>query len=100
MLMMSTGRSTMQTSEASRRGSAQIAQGIFSVSAPQTSQNRTRSRALRMVSASCLTAPDSACTRCKAMRSAERGPMPGSLLSAPISAAMGSGRMDMWGRET
>ena len=96
---MSTGRSTTQTSEASRRGSAQIAQGDCSVSAPQTSQNRTRSRASSMASASCLTAPDSACTRCRAMRSAERGPMPGSLLSAPISEAIGSGRAGMCERE-
>ena len=42
---MSTGRSTTQTSDASRRGSAQMAQGDCSVSAPQTSQNRIRSRA-------------------------------------------------------
>ena len=34
-LRMSTGRSTTQTSEASRRGSAQMAQGDCSVSAPQ-----------------------------------------------------------------
>ena len=92
MLMMSTGRSTTQTSEASRRGSAQMAQGDFSVSAPQTSQNRTRSRALRMVSASCLTAPDSACTRCRAMRSAERGPMPGSLLERADQGGDGFGQ--------
>ena len=34
----------------------------------------------------------SLCTRCRAIRSAERGPMPGSLLSAAINCTIGSGR--------
>jgi hypothetical protein len=34
-------------------------------------------------------------TRCNAMRSAERGPIPGSLAKAEISAMMELGRIDM-----
>ena len=44
-----------------------------------------------MTSASCFTAAESVWTRCSAMRSAERGPMPGSLLSAAIRREMDSG---------
>src|SRR5438132_254671 len=98
MLKISTARSTTQINEGSRRGSEQVGQGEFSVRPPQVSHNRTRARALRIVSASCWTAADSVCTRCKAIRSAERGPMPGSFAKALISALMGSGRAAMGDR--
>src|ERR1019366_10780636 len=95
MLKMSTAFSTTQTIEASRRESVQVAQGDFSVSAPQVSQKRMRSRAIKIVSARCRTTAESACTRCNATRSAERGPMPGNLASAEVSETMGSGNMTM-----
>src|SRR6266404_4358642 len=50
-----------------------------------------RARAWTRVSASCFTTVESACTTCKAMRSAERGPIPGSLFSAAIRETTGSG---------
>src|SRR6266436_276536 len=92
MLMMSTGRSTRQTNEPSRRGSEQRAQGDASVRAPQMLQKVTRSRAFRMVSANCLIDPDSAWTMCREILSAERGPMPGILAKALVRAEIGSGR--------
>ena len=70
-----------------------MAQGDFSVNAPQVVQNWMRSRAVTMASARCFTMPDSACTMCNATRSAERGPMPGSLASAAISVVMELGSM-------
>src|SRR4051812_11465317 len=91
MLKMSTARSTTQASEASRRGSVQKPQGLISVREPQISHRVTRSRAVTMVSARCWAVAVSAWTRCKAIRSAERGPMPGSLLSAATRAEIGSG---------
>ena len=92
MLKMSTARSTTHTSDESRRASSQMEQGDFSVNAPQVVQNWIFSRAWSIASASCFTTAESAWTRCSAMRSAERGPMPGSLFSAAISAVMESGR--------
>src|SRR5580700_9484454 len=92
MLKMSTARSTTQTIDASRRVSVQMEQGDCSVSEPQISQNLIFSRALRMVSARFFTEGESACAKCNAMRSAERGPMPGNLPRAAMSVAMESGR--------
>ena len=63
MLMMSTGRSITQIKDESRRASEQILHGLFSVRAPQVVQNETRSRAVRMLWASCLFASESDCTR-------------------------------------
>ena len=77
------------------RGSAQIAQGVCSVSAPHTGQFWMRSRAWRRACASCFTEPASFCTRCSANRSAERGPMPGSLFSAAINSQIGVGSEGM-----
>jgi hypothetical protein len=70
-------------------------QGNFSVNAPQVAQNRILSRAWSIVSASCFTTAESAWTMCSAMRSAERGPMPGSLARAAIKLVMDAGRTDM-----
>jgi hypothetical protein len=88
---MSTARSTTQTSDASRRKSSQIGQGDFSVSEPHVVQNWIFSRASTITSASCFTMAASVWTRCNAMRSAERGPTPGSLLNAEVNATMDSG---------
>src|SRR5260370_31546701 len=95
MLKISTARSTTQTSDESRLESSQIGQGDFSVNAPQVVQNWIFSRATKMTSASCLTTAESVCTKCKAIRSAERGPTPGNLFSAAMSVVMDSGRTDI-----
>src|ERR1041385_2845860 len=92
MLMMSTGRSTTQTNVSSRLVSAQIPQGTCSVRAPQIGQMRMRSRASLTAAANCRTTAESLCSKCKAMRSAERGPMPGSLLRALTNCETGSGK--------
>src|SRR5712672_2185139 len=92
MLMMSTGRSTTQTSVSSRLVSAQIPQGTCSVRAPQIGQMRMRSRASVTAAAKWRTTAGSLCSKCKAMRSAERGPMPGSLFRALINCETGSGK--------
>ncbi len=88
MLKISTARSTTQTSAASRRVSVQIEHGDCSVRDPQISQNFIFSRALRITAARYLTLSLSAWTRWRAMRSAERGPMPGNLPSAAIRAVI------------
>jgi hypothetical protein len=90
-LKISTARSTTQTIAASRRESVQAGQGDRSVNAPQISQKRMCSRACKIVSAKIFTAAESVCTRCSAMRSAERGPTPGSLLNVVMSAVMEAG---------
>jgi hypothetical protein len=68
-------------------------QGDFSVSAPQISQKIIFSRAEIIVSANCFTIAESVCTKCNAMRSAERGPTPGNLLKAAVSETIGSGNI-------
>src|ERR1039457_482720 len=88
---MSTARSTTHMSDESRRVSVQMGQVGFSVNAPQVAQNWIFSRAWSITSASCFTTAESVWTRCSAMRSAERGPMPGSLFSAAMSETTGSG---------
>jgi len=72
-----------------------MAHGWLSVSAPQVWQKLMRSRAVTSVWASCRIDSGSACTMCRAMRSAERGPMPGNWFSAATSAVIGSGSVDM-----
>src|ERR1039458_602857 len=88
---MSTARSMTHMSDESRRVSVQMGQVGFSVNAPQVAQNWIFSRAWSITPANCFTTAESAWTRCSAMRSAERGPMPGSLFSAAMSETTGSG---------
>ena len=80
-------------SAASRRGLRRWRRGIFPSARRRSSQKWIFSRASRIVSASCLTTAESVWTRCSAMRSAERGPTPGSLASAAMSCVMESGSM-------
>src|SRR4051794_12992632 len=70
-----------------------MAHGETSVSAPHTAQKPIFSLASTIESASNLIEPLSAWTMCKAIRSAERGPIPGSLLSVLIRVEMGRGRL-------
>ena len=80
-VIMSVACSTTQTRPASRWESVQMAQGSGSVKEPQMEQCgcvRGLDEQLREL----LVSEASLCTRCSASRSAERGPMPGSLCSA------------------
>src|SRR5436190_9846038 len=91
MLRMSTARSTTQTNAGSRCGSEHMGQGTVSVSDPQFVHVLIFSRACTSDCASWRDSFGSVCTRCSAMRSAERGPMPGKRLSAASKVRTDSG---------
>jgi transcriptional antiterminator NusG len=85
----SLGCSTTQTTAWSREVSAQIAHGSASVRLKQFEQFRMRVLTSRMASASRMASSGASLRRWKAMRSAERLPMPGRRASSSISCWMG-----------
>src|SRR3954454_9696131 len=92
MAMMSLASSTTHTRLASRRGLAQIGQGLASVRLPHTPQGRTRSRMVTMPRASRCASSAGAFSRWKASRSAVFRPIPGSRASSSLRSSMADKR--------
>ena len=86
---MSRDSSTTHTTRLSRRSSVQNWQSSESVTLKQRAQKRTFSLASRIAAASLPTSSAGIFSRWKAIRCAERGPIPGSRPSSSISVCTG-----------